>query len=68
MLEATPEETAADVESLLKAHGAPWDKVAVCCINMDHGTPDEVVQAMFHTVARYRGGRDSGIQTAYQVA
>jgi hypothetical protein len=68
MLDATPEESAADVEVLLEAHGAPWDRVAVCCINMDHGTPDEVVRAIFRTVARYRGDRDSGIPTAYQVA
>lgn len=68
LLNATPEETAADVESLLQAHREPWDKVAVCCINMDYGTPDEVVRAIFQTVARHRGQRDSGIQAAYQVA
>jgi hypothetical protein len=66
--DATPEEAAADAEGLLQAHGAPWDKVAVCCINMDYGTPDEVVRAIFETVARFRGERDSGIQTAYEVA
>jgi hypothetical protein len=27
------------VKALLDAHGAPWDKVGVCCINMDYGTP-----------------------------
>ncbi len=48
------------------AHGAPWNRVAVCCINMDYGTPDEAIRAMFHTVARYRGRRDSGITKAYQ--
>jgi hypothetical protein len=68
MLTATPEEVTADVESLLQAHDAPWDKIAVCCINMDYGTPDQVVRAMFHTVARYRGERDSGIRKAYQEA
>jgi hypothetical protein len=68
MKDATPEQAAADTEGLLQAHGAPWDKVAVCCINMDYGTPDEVVRSMFHTVAHYRGERDSGIRTAYQVA
>jgi hypothetical protein len=67
MLSATPEEATTDVEMLLRAHGAPWDRVAICCINMDYGTPDEAVRAMFDTVARYRGGRDSGIQRAYQV-
>ncbi len=68
MKDATPEEAAADTEGLLQAHGAPWDKVAVCCINMDYGTPDEVVRAMFQTVARHRGERDSGIRAAYEVA
>jgi hypothetical protein len=68
MKEATPEEAAADTEGLLQAHGAPWDKVAVCCINMDYGTPDEVVRAMFETVARCRGAQNSGIQDAYRGA
>jgi hypothetical protein len=68
MLTATAEQAAADTEQVLEAHGAPWNKVGVCCINMDHGTPDEAVRAIFNTVARYRGDRDSGIRQAYQVA
>jgi hypothetical protein len=68
MKDAAPEEAVADTEGLLQAHGTPWDKVAVCCINMDYATPDDVVRAMFQTVARYRGERDSGIQAAYEVA
>jgi hypothetical protein len=68
MKDATAEEAAADTEGLLQAHGAPWDKVAVCCINMDYGTPDEVVRAMFQTVARYRGERAGGIRAVYEVA
>jgi len=68
MLTATPEETAADVKSLLQAHGEPWDKVAVCCINMDYGTPDEAIRAMFNTVSRYRGAKENGAQAAYQIA
>ena len=52
---------------LLQAHGEPWAKVGVCCINMDYGTADEAVRAMFETVARYRGNRDSGIRRAYEV-
>lgn len=68
MLTATPEQAAADTEKVLKAHAAPFEKVGVCCINMDYGTPDEVVRAIFNTVARYRGNRESGIQKAYQVA
>jgi len=68
MKDTTSEEAAADTEALLAAHGAPWDRVAVCCINMDYGTPDEVVRAMFRAVARHRGERHSGIQAAYEVA
>jgi len=56
------------VEKVLKEHGEPWTKVALCCINMDYGTPDEAIRAMFQTVAHHRGDRDSGIQRAYQVA
>jgi hypothetical protein len=68
MLTATPDEAAADVETLLTAHGEPLNRVGVCCINMDYGTPDEAVRAMFQTVARYRGPRKSGLEQAYQVA
>jgi hypothetical protein len=68
MLTSTADQAAAEVEKVLQAHGEPWNKVALCCINMDHGTPDEAIRAMFQTVARHRGDRDSGIQRAYQVA
>jgi len=68
MLTATAKEAAANTAGLLDAHGAPWEKVGVCCINMDYGTPDEAIRAMFNTVARYRGDRESGIQRAYQEA
>jgi len=67
MLTATAAEAEAEVDMLLHAHGEPWDKVAVCCINMDYGTSDEAVRAMFQTVAHYRGPRDSGLGRAYQV-
>ena len=68
MLTATPDQAATDVETLLQAHGPPWDRVALCCINMDYGTPDEAVRAMYGTVERYRGNRNSGIQRSYQLA
>jgi hypothetical protein len=67
MLTATPAQAVADVESLLSAHGQPWDNVAVCCINMDYGTPDEAIRAIFHTVARYRGRRENGLAQAYRI-
>lgn len=68
MLTASVEQAVADTEKVLEEHGRPWEKVGVCCINMDYGTPDEAIRAMFNTVARYRGNRDSGMQRAYQVA
>jgi len=54
MLQCTPAEIAADTEQLLRAAG-PLEKAGVCCINMDHGTPDENIFAMFDVVRRYRG-------------
>ncbi len=53
MLTCTPREIADDTENLLRtAH--PLDRVGVCCINMDAGTPDENIFAMFEVVERYR--------------
>jgi hypothetical protein len=68
LLTASAEQTAADVQAVLDAHGAPWDRVAVCCINLDHGTSDAAVREIFQTVARYRGERASGIERAYEIA
>jgi uroporphyrinogen-III decarboxylase len=53
MLQATAHEIAADTEALLQAAG-PLQRVGVCCINMDHGTPDDNLWAMFDVVRRYR--------------
>lgn len=53
MLQSTPQEIAADTEGLLRAAGN-LENVGVCCINMDHGTPDENIFAMFEVVERYR--------------
>lgn len=53
MLQATPHEIAADTENLLDAAG-PLENVGVCCINMDYGTPDENIFAMFEVVEKYR--------------
>lgn len=53
MLQATPQEIAADTESLLKAAG-PLKSAGVCCINMDYGTPDDNIFAMYQVVERYR--------------
>jgi len=53
MLQATPQKIAADTESLLKAAG-PLENAGVCCINMDYGTPDDNIFAMYQVVERYR--------------
>ncbi len=53
MLQCAPAEMAADVESLLLA-AKPLDKAGVCCINMDAGTPDDNLFAVYEVVERYR--------------
>lgn len=53
MLQATPAEMAADVDALLRAAG-PLDKVGVCCINMDYGTPEENIAAVYDVIQHYR--------------
>ena len=54
MLQSTPQEIAQDTERLLQAAG-PLDQAGICCINMDHGTPDDNIFAMAEVVERYRG-------------
>ncbi len=53
MLQCTPQEIAEDTEKLLLAAG-PLEQAGVCCINMDYGTPDDNIFAMFEVVERYR--------------
>ncbi len=53
MLQCTPQEVAADVERLLLEAG-PLEQAGLCCINMDYGTPDENIFALFEVVERYR--------------
>jgi uroporphyrinogen-III decarboxylase len=53
MLQCAPPEIAADTEGLLHAVGN-LENVGVCCINMDHGTPDENIFAMFEVIEKYR--------------
>ena len=53
MLQATPQQIAQDTEQLLKAAG-PLENVGVCCINMDHATPDENIRAMATVIEKYR--------------
>ena len=53
MLQATPQEIAADTKGLLSAAGS-LENVGVCCINMDYGTPDENIFAMYEVVKQFR--------------
>ena len=53
MLQAAPREIAADTKALLDAAG-PLENVGVCCINMDYGTPDENIFAMYEVVEQFR--------------
>ncbi len=53
MLQSTPHEIAEDTENLLLGAG-PLEQVGVCCINMDYGTPDDNILAMFEVLQRYR--------------
>ena len=53
MLQCTPQEIAQDTEHLLRAAG-PLETVGLCCINLDYGTPDANLFAMFEVVERYR--------------
>lgn len=52
MLNALPEDIAADTEKLLRSAG-PLDKVGVSCINTDYGTPDENIFAMAEVVETF---------------
>ena len=54
VLQCTADEVRRDTEKLLTAAGRTQD-VAICCINMDHGTPDANVRAMFETAKHFGG-------------
>ncbi len=47
------DEVEADLINLLENAG-DLSKVGICCINMDHGTPDENVAKIFEVAERYR--------------
>jgi hypothetical protein len=49
----SPEEVERDLVNLLEQAG-DLSKVGICCINMDHGTPDENVNRIFEVAERYR--------------
>jgi uroporphyrinogen-III decarboxylase len=56
MLQETPKAIAEDTERLLSAVASAGSlaHVGLCCINMDYGTPDENLFAMYEVVERYR--------------
>ncbi len=49
----TPQEVEQDLTNLLE-QASDLSKVGICCINMDHGTPDENVARIFEVAERYR--------------
>ncbi|MFC1619592.1 hypothetical protein ACFL45_06560 [Candidatus Neomarinimicrobiota bacterium] len=53
MRSETPETIALDIEGLLDVAG-PLHKVGLCCINMDHGTPDENIHRLFDVAGEFR--------------
>jgi len=53
LMRQTPDEVSADVSRLLEA-ARPLNLTAVCAVNLDYGTPDDNVRAIFDTVERYR--------------
>jgi len=68
MMEYTTDEAIAATGALFEEHGTPYDRLAIQCVNIDYGISDDVIRAMFDTVARYRKDRNNPIPQAYQVA
>jgi hypothetical protein len=56
MLQATAEEIRRDVEELIRAAGAT-EHIGICSINMDYGTPDENVRAVFEVTQAHSNSR-----------
>jgi len=53
MLQASAQEIADDTRNLLENAG-PLENAGICCINMDYGTPDENIFAMYEVVKEFR--------------
>lgn len=60
MLRETAQEAAADAEYLLSSVG-PLDNVGICCINMDYGTPEENIAAVYEVIEKYRHDSTKGM-------
>jgi len=56
MLQATAEEIRRDVEGLIRAAGSV-ERIGICSINMDYGTPDENVRAVFEVTQAHSNSR-----------
>jgi uroporphyrinogen-III decarboxylase len=56
MLQSSPAEIAADTEGLLQAAADTGSlaRTGLCCINLDAGTPDDNLFAMYEVLERYR--------------
>lgn len=56
MLQCAPDEIAADTDKLLRAaaDSGSLANIGLCCINMDYGTPDDNLFAMYEVVERFR--------------
>jgi hypothetical protein len=53
MLNCSAAEIKADVEFLLDS-AKDLSQVGICCINIDHGTPEENLITVCETVVKYR--------------
>ena len=51
--DCTPDEVKSDIEKLFSKVDA-LSNTGLCCINMDYGTPDENVAAIFETAEKYK--------------
>jgi len=56
LLVQTADQVRADTEGLL-AKAGPLEKVALCCVGLDAGTPDENVRAVFEVAQRHQQER-----------
>lgn len=56
MLQLTADEIRRDVEQLIRAAGSAG-RIGICSINMDHGTPDENVRAVFEVARAHSNSR-----------
>ena len=66
MKASTAAETRDTLLALLEEHGEPLDLVAININNIDYGTPDECIRAVFSTLEEKRGGPSEEVRAAYE--